>query len=145
MRCRLFPIVIASLQIAALILFSVLTPLAHLHQSGTAPSHFRQVGAGHEAHPAATFHSHFEDHHASEDHGRDSDGDDAEDALSLSHGKIDAPRVKQSDEQPLVVASSIEAARPSTQASWALSVPSQDAHGPPHPFLIPARAPPSFS
>jgi hypothetical protein len=143
MCCRLFPILISCLQIAALILFSVVTPLAHLHQKDTAPSH--QAGAGHGAHPATTFHAHFEGHDTGQDHGRDSDSDDEEDSLSLSHGKIDAPRVKRSADQSLVIASSIEDARPWAPAFWILSDPSQNAHGPPHPFLKPVRAPPFYS
>ena len=139
----LLHLVISGLQVAALVLFSVLAPLAHLHQDLTAYPNRHDDGE-HAPHRVTTFHAHL-DGHAHESHDRHHQSEGEEDAVGISHGKLDSPRQPWSPEPSPTLASWIEDTPPLLKACDVLSDPSQDAHGPPVPFSKPVRAPPLFS
>ena len=143
----------ASLQIAALIVFSAAAPLAHLHQGQDQGQRGRDHFDDHKRHGALpshhgiTFHAHVDGHpHGSNQESPEypsSGGESHDDSLNLSHGRMDSTRIELPASPHLAVTPTVELRPPST-ASPGLAGAGFDVYRPP-PLLFrkPVRAPPS--
>lgn len=147
MKSRVHRTVIASLQIAGFVLFSAAAPLAHLHQDDRVRSHRHEGNEEHAPSHGITFHAHLNGHphdagaqesgdSNSEDHGQD-------DSLSISHGRLDSPRVEWPSRPLLALASMVGVTRPSMTSRPTLPDARFDTHRPPLLFGKPSRAPPA--
>jgi len=144
MWSRLLPFILTPLQVGALVFFFTVAPLTHLHDNRTAQER-HDAGAEDALRPGKTFHAHLEGHHPDQDGSHHGSRDGGEDSATVPHGKLDLLRNLWSAEPMPVLTSRIENALPLATAFVILSLPNQDAHGPPLPVLKPVRAPPSFS
>ena len=147
MKGHVLRIVIASLQTAALILFSAAAPLAHLHQGDRGHFDHYESHGERPRHYGITFHSHLDSHpHGSNQESTDdpsSQGESHHDSLNISHGRMDSPRVERPSSSLLALASKVQLTSSSTTC-LALSDARFDVYRPP-PLLFrkPVRAPPS--
>lgn len=150
MKGRVHRIVTASLQIAALIVFSAAAPLAHLHQGQRGRGHFDDHERHGELppHHGVTFHAHLDGHPSGSTQESPEDpssgGESQDDSLNISYGRMDSTRTERPTSPHLALAVTVELTPPSTTCPG-LAGPGFDVYRPP-PLLVrtPARAPPSF-
>ena len=147
MKSRVLRITIASVQLAGLLLFSASAPLAHLHRDGGVQSHRHQGEGEHASRHEIIFHAHLggHSHDPGDPHSEgEREREREDDALSISHGRLDSPRVERSFWPLVAIAYTVELSTPSNE-SLALAGAGFDIYRPP-PLLFrqPARAPPSF-
>ena len=134
--------------LAGLLLFSASAPLAHLHRDGGVQSH-RHEGEGEHASPhGISFHAHLDGH--SHDSGDPSSEGERQrqrqrqdDALNISHGRLDSPRVERSFRPFLALAYTVELSALSATSPALAGAGFDIYHPPPLLFRQPARAPPS--